>query len=320
MSGSAVSWADRSATSNEPTAPITGPGAPIADMWRELIRSGATGASLADLHGIDQPLAIARFHAAALEWARQLNGALERVRTLTVGSWGLSTAVDALADVDIVIGTLDAATTAGSAKYWKVLADFQTARQAARSATPAQQILTGSIERAIHSSPPAASSVAETPATAVTPERARARSPDFQAFNDLCRWLNLTDEEAARVVGVRRTTPYAWERDGTRPRPETARRMYQIHAAIAALVQRYGEEEAMRFLLAGARSPAALLMDGDPRAAMRAIEDKVFAGPHRTQLDAWTPEPDESTPPQAGASPTVRFTPRRRRRRTRPGD
>ena len=61
-------------------------------------------------------------------------------------------------------------------------------------------------------------------------------------------------------------------------------------------------------------------MDGDPRAAMRAIEDKVFAGPRRVQLDAWTPEPDDSTQPQAGASPAVRFTSRRRRRRTRPGD
>ena len=175
--------------------------------------------------------------------------------TLTAGSWSLSTAVDALADVDIVIGTPDAATTAASARYWKVLLDFQAARQAVGSTTPAHQILTGSIGHAIHSSPPAASTVAETPATAVTSERARARSPDYQAFKDLCRWLNLTDEEAARVVGVRRTTPYAWERDGTRPRPETARRMYQVHAAIAALVQRYSEEEAMRFSWPAQRPP-----------------------------------------------------------------
>ena len=181
MSGSAVSWANRSATSNEPTTPTGGWAAPIADMWRELIESGATGASLAAR--IDQPLATARFHAVALQWTRQLNEALERVRTLTVASWSLSTAVDALADVDIVIGTPDAATTAASARYWKVLLEFQAAQQAVGSTTPAHQILTGSIGHATHSSPPAASTA---PSAVISPSRGiipgRATSPPTKTF------------------------------------------------------------------------------------------------------------------------------------------
>ena len=99
----------------------------------------------------------------------------------------------------------------------------------------------------------------------------------YAAFKDLGRWLMLDDPTVASMVGIKRTTPYAWEREGRQPRPTTVRRLLQHHAVVAAVVDQLGAEGASAWLAAGNPSPVELLLDGRFDAVDERVGELVFA-------------------------------------------
>jgi hypothetical protein len=60
----------------------------------------------------------------------------------------------------------------------------------------------------------------------------------FRAFNDLKEWLNLTTKQLAGFLGIKRTTPNAWDREGRKPRHETQLRLDRLHSYIAELANK----------------------------------------------------------------------------------
>jgi DNA-binding XRE family transcriptional regulator len=106
---------------------------------------------------------------------------------------------------------------------------------------------------------------------------ANFQSDAFRAFTELRQWLRLSVPETASLVGVRRTTPNAWERDGREPRPATARRLYQLHALVGSLIRRLGPTAGFAWLHSGSTPPISLLEPkGDIGSFARAIEHVVF--------------------------------------------
>jgi len=101
-------------------------------------------------------------------------------------------------------------------------------------------------------------------------------SKAFAAFDDLRQWLRLSSEEAAKLIGVGRTTPLSWEREGHEPRPATARRLYQLHTLVSAVVERVGEPAAIRWLESGSPSPHDLIIGGRFDEAARSAEELLI--------------------------------------------
>ena len=118
----------------------------------------------------------------------------------------------------------------------------------------------------------AASRVASAPTKAIQSSRA------FDAFTDLRTWLHLTVPEAADLVGVGRTTPItSWLAKGHEPRAKKARRLYQLHSLIGAMVRRYGEDGAYTTLHAGSPPLADLMSQPDLRELSDAVERLAIA-------------------------------------------
>jgi hypothetical protein len=133
---------------------------------------------------------------------------------------------------------------------------------------------------------------AAAPAASTTGERA------YAAFKDLGRWLMLDDTAVARMVGIKRTTPYAWERQGSEPRPATVRRLLQHHAVVAAVVDRLGETDAQAWLAAGSPSRIELLLDGRLDAIDEQVGELVFARSAASPPSGgYVPEADDDRPP-----------------------
>ena len=105
---------------------------------------------------------------------------------------------------------------------------------------------------------------------------AEPHSDAYRAFKELAAWLLLDDGDLAVVIGVGRTTPYTWERERREPRAETARRLFQMHGTVAALVDQLGEPAATRWLAAGSPSPASLLRRGEVAEVNRLAHDLLF--------------------------------------------
>jgi hypothetical protein len=78
-----------------------------------------------------------------------------------------------------------------------------------------------------------------------------ADPPAFAAFKALGRWLGADDAAIADMVGVGRTTPYAWKRAGHEPRAGTAQRIYEYHATLDSLRRRLGPDGLRRWLHEG---------------------------------------------------------------------
>jgi hypothetical protein len=116
-------------------------------------------------------------------------------------------------------------------------------------------------------------------------------SPDLAAFKDLVRWLRSTDEEIAAMIGVGRTTAYAWQREGRSPRPRTARALHQAHALAAALVQRLGEQGAIHWLCDADPGRREHFLHGDIDAVQREAHGLLFAPVRRRpRPGSWIPE------------------------------
>lgn len=104
----------------------------------------------------------------------------------------------------------------------------------------------------------------------------KPHSSAYLAFKELAGWLLLDNEDLAAALGVGRTTPYTWEREQREPRAETARRLYQVHGTVAALVDQLGESAATRWLAAGSPSPGSLLRRGEVAEVNRLAHDLLF--------------------------------------------
>lgn len=84
-----------------------------------------------------------------------------------------------------------------------------------------------------------ASGIAALPAIAPTRRSKPAHTPDaFTAFTELKGWLHLTSTQLAGLLGIKRTTPNAWKREGRTPRAETEMRLMRLHRYIADLAER----------------------------------------------------------------------------------
>lgn len=111
----------------------------------------------------------------------------------------------------------------------------------------------------------------------------------LKAFRDLARWLELPDDVMAGLVGIGRTTPYAWARRGSEGRPATTRRLYQLHALLTAVKSRLGDYGFGVWLRASVRE---LLLSGRQEEAIEQARHVLFPDSYerRVGLGAWTPE------------------------------
>lgn len=125
--------------------------------------------------------------------------------------------------------------------------------------------------------------VAEPPRQPAPPPRS------YRAFKELADWLDADDEEIAHAVGIGRTTPYAWRRDGHEPRPATVRKLYETHTVLDALRRQLGHEQLSAWLCLGSPSRRSVLLAGELDALARAVDDVLF-GQMQTPDLAWTPE------------------------------
>jgi hypothetical protein len=87
--------------------------------------------------------------------------------------------------------------------------------------------------------------------------------PAYEAFKALGRWLNADDAAIADMVGVGRTTPYTWKRDGREPRAATSQRIYEHHATLDAVRRRLGIGGLRRWLHEGVIPRRDVLLAGD---------------------------------------------------------
>lgn len=123
------------------------------------------------------------------------------------------------------------------------------------------------------------------------PERPVAEEPRlWRAFKDLTRWLSATDEQVCEMLGIRRTTPYAWKRDGVQPRPSTVRSTLQHHSALGSLRRTVGDERFDLWLHGGAPSRREQLLARGHDDLRAEIDDLIFAGYEPARPIA-TPEP-----------------------------
>ncbi|MFL5962590.1 MAG: helix-turn-helix domain-containing protein [Gaiellaceae bacterium] len=150
----------------------------------------------------------------------------------------------------------------------------------------------------------------------VVEARPKPKSRAFKMFNELREWLNLTTQETATLVGVGRTTPLAWERDGREPQPAHARQLYQVHSIVGSLVKRLGADPAIEWLERGEPSLRERLERGEIAQVARDAERILLQRERRSTL----PERDAivmEDQPADGAAPTVVPLRAGRRRRSR---
>lgn len=152
----------------------------------------------------------------------------------------------------------------------------------------------------------------------VGPELGKTRA--YRTFVELADWLGLTQAQTADLLGMGRTTPLAWNREGHEPQPARARRLYQAHALVSTLLRRLGSEEMHRWMEAGNPSPLDLIAEGDVTGADDLADELIFGtAPSRERLSAWVDEPIDtdvpSTKPTQGQPRRVRRRPPRRRTR-----
>jgi len=114
------------------------------------------------------------------------------------------------------------------------------------------------------------------------------RSAAYSKFKQVAGWLGVSDLEAARIVGVGRTTPYAWERDAHEPRPSRAGKLYEYHSLLGSVLRSLGPTGLQTWLSSGIPSPRQRLVAGNLAAAYDAAHDLIFSTRYQptTQLGA----------------------------------
>jgi hypothetical protein len=137
----------------------------------------------------------------------------------------------------------------------------------------------------------------------------------YRAFKDLRTWLSVDDEQVADMLGIGRTTPYAWKREGHEPRPETARRIYEYYAVLDSLRRRLGPSGFHLWLRDGRPPRRERLLAGELEALDRDVHSVLFRPtPDRRPDLRWAPEPTDVGPDTNAANPVPRRASRRPRR------
>lgn len=123
---------------------------------------------------------------------------------------------------------------------------------------------------------------------AAAPKRRPAlESPSraYREFKQLAKWLEVSQQELADIIGVSRTTvSVSWGKKGKDPRnKETARRVYELHSVVSAL------RRILRTDLAGwlKRGPMELLKTHEYEQFERSADEVIFTSTRepRPRLD-----------------------------------
>lgn len=147
-----------------------------------------------------------------------------------------------------------------------------------------------------------------------TPEAVSDPPPAYEAFKDLGRWLDADDAAIADMVGVGRTTPYAWKRDGREPRAATTQRIYEYHATLDSLRRRLGISGLRRWTHEGVASRRDMLLAGDLGRLEADVHELLFRRGDASRVDlAAAPEDTSAVHTTRGERP-LRPSGRRPRR------
>lgn len=147
-----------------------------------------------------------------------------------------------------------------------------------------------------------------------TPDEVRGPSA-YEAFKALGRWLDADDAAIADMVGVGRTTPYAWKRDGREPRAATTQRIYEYDATIDSLRRRLGIGGLRRWLHEGIPSRRDTLLAGNLERLEGDVHAVLFRREPAQRIDlAASPEEPPVTVETPGREQPLRPSGRRPRR------
>lgn len=163
---------------------------------------------------------------------------------------------------------------------------------------------------------PTPSAIEQTWCESVAPIRESPSDPPaFRAFKALGRWLYADDALIADMVGVGRTTPYTWRRDGREPRSGTAQRIYEHAATLDSLERRLGLTGMRRWLAEGVPTRRERLLQGGLSDLEADVHEALFRRAHEHRVDlAAAPEdalPMEPVATQRTLQPSTR-RPRRK--------
>jgi hypothetical protein len=147
------------------------------------------------------------------------------------------------------------------------------------------------------------SSIEQSRGWIVPVDPAASDPPAYEAFKALGRWLNADDAAVADMVGVGRTTPYTWKRDGREPRAATSQRIYEYHATLDALRRRLGIVSLRRWLHEGVTPRRDVLLAGDLERLERDVHEVLFRRAPTRRIDL-AAAPEDIAP--AGAAPSGR--------------
>lgn len=139
--------------------------------------------------------------------------------------------------------------------------------------------------------------------------------PAYQAFKELARWLEADEQDVANAIGIGRTTPSSWKRDGREPRADTVRRLYEYHSTLDALRRRLGQEGLRAWIFARQGMHRAMLLSGDLAAVEGDVNAVLFGDAAERLPDlAWAPDEQTEPEPAAHHEEDVPLTGRRPRR------
>lgn len=134
------------------------------------------------------------------------------------------------------------------------------------------------------------------------------RNPAAAAVGDLQRWLDLTVEQVAGLVGASKSALHYWKRENAQPRPGVARNLHRVHALVRALRAATAPDSPLIALTrrpdAGGPSAYDLLLKSRYEEAEELLRPTIFQrheqAVQRPRLVSWE---DECTAPQVSASP-----------------
>jgi hypothetical protein len=145
-------------------------------------------------------------------------------------------------------------------------------------------------------------------------DRAASDPPAYEAFKALGRWLNADDAAIADMVGVGRTTPYTWKRDGREPRAATSQRIYEYHATLDALRRRLGIGGLRRWLHEGAAPRRDVLLACELDSLEPDVHELLFHRAPTQQVDLAAAPEDAAPTGTAPGGRSLRPSGRRPRR------
>lgn len=122
------------------------------------------------------------------------------------------------------------------------------------------------------------------------------------AVESLRRWLGLTDEQVATLVGIAPRSIPNWRNRGHQPYPATVRRLFEVHNLVAALVRRLGMHETSLWLgqVEGGSSRLDRLRGGGFQTVLSEAAPLLFARPGRRQdADDWDDEEQAPSAPRS---------------------